>query len=154
MAGTLSLSLGFGLALIVLSVRLNANWGILSRVVARNPVMCWGIAIALMAAGVVLIKQHSLTSRVWRPTMPGRRFREAILYTRDECPLCDEAALTLADYEDVLPPIQTVDVDSEPDFQARFGDCVPVLTLDGRARFRGHISEPLLRRLIEGTPPA
>ncbi|MCA9076333.1 MAG: glutaredoxin family protein [Planctomycetaceae bacterium] len=153
MAGTLSLLLGFFLALIVLTVRLNANWGILSRVVARNPIMCWGIAVALMAAGAVLLKQHSSTGGGWRPRIPGQRFRDAVLYTRSECPLCDEAVRTLSTYDEVLPAIQKVDVDSDPDFKTEFGNCVPVLALDGRVRFRGHISEPLLRRLIEGTPP-
>lgn len=151
--GTLFLILGFVLAVIVITVRLNANWGVFSRIVARNPVMCWGIAVSFMAAGAVMIKQHSSSETGWSPRIPGQRFRKAVLYTRADCALCDEAMLNLSNYVDVLPPIQTVDVDSDPGVLDDFGNCVPVLLLDGKVRFRGHVNEKLLQRLIDGTPP-
>ncbi len=115
--------------------------------------MCWGIAVSLMAVGAVMIKQHTSMENGWSPRIPGRRFQEAILYTRGDCTLCDEAALTLSSYAGVLPPLKTVDVDSDPAVLDDFGNCVPVLLLDGKVRFRGHVNEILLQRLIDGTPP-
>ena len=41
-----------------------------------------------------------------------------------------------------------------PHLVDRFGKCVPVVELDGKVRFKGRINEILLRRLIEGSPPA
>jgi len=151
--GTAGLFLGFLLALVVLTVRLDADWGRLGSVIARNPVISWGIAVGLMLGGAALIKQASHQHPAWEPSVPGRRFREAVLYTRDNCPLCDEAALTLEPYRLYLPPVRSIDIDRDPALRDRYGNCVPVLELDGRVRFRGHVSEPLLRRLIEGTPP-
>ncbi len=137
----------------VLTARLNANWGTLGRVVTRNPVMCWGLSIGLMVTGAVLIKQHPTTEPAWSPRVPGRRFRKATLYTREDCTLCDEAAMMLTSYQRLLPPLERVDIDSQTQLQEDFGNCVPVLMLDDRVRFRGHINERLLRRLIDGTPP-
>ena len=152
-AGTLCLILGFMLAVLVIAVRLHANWGVIGRVVARNPVICWGLALSLMTAGVVMIKQHTTKANGWSPRIPGRRFRDAVLYTRLECPLCHEAALTLSSYEGILPELKTIDVDAEPEVLNAFGNCVPVLVLDGKVRFRGHVNETLLQRLIDGPPP-
>ncbi len=152
-AGTLCLMVGFVLAVMVLTARLNADWGVLGRVVTRNPVMCWGMSIGLMLAGAVLVKQHPTTGEPWSPRIPGRRFRNATLYTRKDCTLCEEALMTLSAYRSLLPPVETVDIDSESGLSEDFGHCVPVLMLDDRIRFRGHINERMLRRLIEGAPP-
>ena len=52
-----------------------------------------------------------------------------------------------------LPPIERIDIGSDAVLVEQFSTCVPVLVLDGKVRFRGRVSEDLLRRLIEGTPP-
>ncbi len=152
--GTACLLLGFLLAAVVLTVRLNADWGHLGSVIARNPVLCWGMSIGLMLGGIALIKQASHDEMDWAPALRGPRFRQAVLYIRSECPLCDEAVRTLKPYRPYLPRIAKVDVDNDSELKERFGTCVPVLELDGRVRFRGHVNETLLRRLIEGSPPA
>ena len=41
------------------------------------------------------------------------------------------------------------DVDSDPAIAALHGDWVPVVTVDGKIRFRGRINEVLLKRLLE-----
>lgn len=70
---------------------------------------------------------------------------EVILYTRRGCHLCDEARDVLRRYG--LEP-RAVDVDCDPDLQAQYDTCVPVVWVDGRERFRGRVNEVLLRRLL------
>ena len=89
----------------------------------------------------------------WQPGIPGGRFRTAILYSSQGCHLCDDAAEVLSRYLAWLPPIERIDIGSDAVLVEQFGTCVPVLVLDGKVRFRGRVSEDLLRRLIEGTPP-
>jgi hypothetical protein len=44
--------------------------------------------------------------------------------------------------------LATVDVDSDPELVARHGDCVPVVTVNGKVRFRGAVNPVLLARLL------
>lgn len=74
-----------------------------------------------------------------------RRQPETLIYTRRGCHLCDDAARLLANYG--LKAIQ-IDVDGQPDLVADYGNCVPVIFIDGRERFRGRVDEVLLRRLL------
>ncbi len=92
--------------------------------------------------------------RAWQPSRSGLRFRSVILYTRDGCHLCDDAAELLQSYSAFLPPIQEIDIDGDSTLRDRWDSWVPVVEIDGRVRFKGRISEMLLRRMIEGTPPA
>ena len=41
------------------------------------------------------------------------------------------------------------DVDDDPALAARFGDQVPVVTVNGKVRFRGGVNAVLLNRLLE-----
>jgi len=42
----------------------------------------------------------------------------------------------------------TVDIDSDETLVDRYNDCVPVVVIDGKERFRGRINEVLLRRIL------
>jgi glutaredoxin len=68
-----------------------------------------------------------------------------VLYTRHGCHLCDDAHALLLQHD--LRP-QLVDIDSDPTLRARFTDCVPVVEINGKVRFRGRINEVLLSRLL------
>jgi glutaredoxin len=68
-----------------------------------------------------------------------------VLYTRRGCHLCDDAAQLLHSFG--LAP-QLVDIDADPELVARFTECVPVVEIDGKVRFRGRIDPLLLRRLV------
>jgi len=68
-----------------------------------------------------------------------------ILYTRKGCHLCDEALAALNRHG--LSP-QTVDIDCDRELCVRYTDCVPVVVIDGKVRFRGRVDEVLLRRLL------
>jgi len=70
---------------------------------------------------------------------------DVILYTRQGCHLCEEAKQLLERYG--LSPT-LIDIDSEPELTERYNECVPVVVIDGRERFRGRINELLLRRII------
>ncbi len=68
-----------------------------------------------------------------------------VLYTRRGCHLCDDAAALLARHGLAF---DSVDVDQDAELRARYDECVPVVVIDGRERFRGRIDELLLRRLL------
>ncbi|HUG70048.1 MAG TPA: glutaredoxin family protein [Pirellulaceae bacterium] len=70
-----------------------------------------------------------------------------ILYTRQGCHLCDHAREVLVRHG--LSPL-AVDIDADPELVAKYTDCVPVVVIDGRERFRGRVNEVLLRRLLSG----
>ncbi len=70
-----------------------------------------------------------------------------VLYTRAGCHLCDEAAAVLARHG---LRFASIDVDGDPQLQERYNECVPVVVIDGKERFRGRIDELLLRRLLDG----
>ena len=69
-----------------------------------------------------------------------------VLYTRQNCHLCDEAFEQLRGFG--LEP-QVIDIDADPALCRRFTECVPVVEIDGRVRFRGHINRVLLRRILD-----
>jgi glutaredoxin len=72
---------------------------------------------------------------------------DTILYTRQGCHLCDDAREILVRHG--LTP-RSVDIDADPDLVAKYTECVPVVFIDGRERFRGCVNEVLLRRLLSG----
>ena len=71
--------------------------------------------------------------------------RKAILYTRKGCHLCDGALETLATYGF---DVTLIDIDQDPQLVEQFCDCVPVVEIDGKIRFRGEVNEVLLLRLL------
>jgi hypothetical protein len=82
----------------------------------------------------------------WRTPLDHLSF---ILYTRQGCHLCDDAAAELARARRRYRfPLQTIDVDGDPELAARYGLEVPVVTVNGKLRFRGRVNPVLLRRLL------
>ncbi len=83
----------------------------------------------------------------WR----GTRVRPRLIqfYTRHGCHLCDDSWEVLqqlrTQYGFVL---EKVDVDSDVELVKRYGECVPVVVIDGKVRFRGRINPVLLGRLF------
>lgn len=70
---------------------------------------------------------------------------DSVLYTRKGCHLCDEALAELIRHG--LTP-QLIDIDEDPGLTARYTDCVPVVWIGGRERFRGRVNAVLLKRLL------
>jgi glutaredoxin len=73
---------------------------------------------------------------------------EVVLYTRQGCHLCEIAAELLAQHR---LEVQKVDIDQQPELRERYNECVPVVVIDGRERFRGRVDELLLRRILRGS---
>ena len=122
----------------------------------QNPTMWFVIGVAGIVVGwryLLWAEPRDGESRAWRPVIPGRRFREVVIYSRANCPLCDEAADVLADYAHWLPQGVAVNIDGDPELLQKYDTLVPVVACDGKVRFRGRVDERLLRRLIEGTAP-
>jgi hypothetical protein len=112
------------------------------------------LSLLLLVAGLRLTWRatHAVTRR--KPGAPGMRFHTLVLFSRGDCCLCDEARSVLAHYREYLPPLVEVDIDTDAELKKRFATCIPVIEIDGKVRFRGRVSEVLLRRLIERTPPS
>lgn len=74
---------------------------------------------------------------------------EIVMYTRHGCHLCEDAwRLLERERQRHGFTLRQVDVDSDPQLRNDYGECVPVVTVDGRVRFRGRINPVLLRRLL------
>jgi len=91
-----------------------------------------------------------LLSRCWRGLRPipagAPRF---ILYTRRGCHLCEAAAATLARARRRHAfHLEVVDIDADPALVERHGLQVPVVTVNGKLRFRGQVNPVLLERLF------
>ena len=72
------------------------------------------------------------------------------LYTRADCCLCADMKALLDELADEVSfRLSEVDVDSDADLQARFGDNVPVLFVDGRKAFKYRAPAGALRRKLQ-----
>ena len=69
---------------------------------------------------------------------------------RQECELCDHmvAELRALGRRQELPPLDVVDVDSDPELQRRHGLNVPVLLLDGSVVCRNRLDSAELLRIL------
>jgi glutaredoxin len=72
-----------------------------------------------------------------------------VLYTRAGCHLCDVAHRQLRDEQLRRGFIlEVVDIATDPELTAQYGEQVPVVTLNGKLRFRGAVNPVLLDRLL------
>lgn len=69
----------------------------------------------------------------------------AVLYTRQDCHLCEDAREILERHGFL---VESIDIDQDDALLRQFDECVPVVQIDGRIRFRGRVNEVLLRRLV------
>lgn len=155
-----------GLGLLILSLT-GADWlpFEMPRSWYSSPSVWKLLALGLAGGGLAILKQvsssemkHAERTRPvqekedWMPDEPGQRFETLIVYTKEDCLLCEKAAAILEDYAAYLPPVEFIDIYSDPALIEQFGTCVPVVAVDGKIRFRGRINEVLLRRLISASP--
>jgi len=72
------------------------------------------------------------------------------LLARAECELCERllAELTALRARVALPPVEVIDVDSDPALARRWGLKVPVLLLDGALVCGPRLDAPELLRLL------
>lgn len=71
------------------------------------------------------------------------------LSTRAGCGCCDKAMKVLKEAQRRFGfAIEEVDIDRDPDLLAKFNTEVPVVTVNGKVRFRGVVNPALLERLL------
>jgi glutaredoxin len=78
------------------------------------------------------------------------------LYSKPDCPLCDEAREALGRVAGRAPfDLEEIDITTDRALAERYGERIPVVALDGVDVFDFHVDEPELeRRLAEGVPAA
>jgi hypothetical protein len=85
-----------------------------------------------------------------RPPKPRPDLR-VVVYHRQGCHLCDVAWEQLAEARRAYGfALERKDVDEDPRLVAEYGECVPVVTVNGKVRFRGRVNAVLLQRLLDG----
>jgi glutaredoxin len=73
-------------------------------------------------------------------------------YTRRDCCLCDEVkGLVHRVTRAYAVDLAEVDIDQDPDLQARFDQEVPVLFIEGRKAFKYRTTESELRKRLDQT---
>jgi glutaredoxin len=117
-----------------------------------NRVLWYLLAFASLLGGVFLLRAagreataDSSTARRDQPPV----FASLVFYTRQGCHLCDEALNVLKRFQQFLPSIRIVDIDSDPSLVEQFNTCVPVVEIDGKVRFRGQVNSVLMQRMID-----
>jgi glutaredoxin len=79
----------------------------------------------------------------------GSAARHVLFYTRNGCHLCDQAwEVVTAAQRRYGFTLKRVDVDADPALAAEHGECVPVVAIDGKVRFRGRVNAVLLERIL------
>ena len=92
---------------------------------------------------------------LWSPWGAPRQRPDlrVVMYTRAGCHLCDDAWAVLdAARRTYGFALEARDVDADPALVAEHGNWVPVVTVNGKVRFRGRVSPVLLRRLLDAGP--
>jgi glutaredoxin len=92
----------------------------------------------------------------WDWLWPAKRSRtpasrHVLFYTRAGCHLCEQAwEIVMAAQRRYGFTLERVDVDTDPALAAAHGECVPVVVMDGKVRFRGRVNAVLLKRMLRG----
>jgi glutaredoxin len=67
---------------------------------------------------------------VWKRKSP---VPEVILYTKTDCPLCEEARALLEDLHETLPfELTERNIETDDKLKQRYGDRVPLIVVNGR----------------------
>jgi glutaredoxin len=73
-----------------------------------------------------------------------------LIYTREGCHLCAEAESKVALIcQDLELSYTTVDIDTDPELRAEYGDRVPVIMVDGHEHGFFRVEEKRLRAALE-----
>lgn len=73
---------------------------------------------------------------------------QAVVYSRRQCHLCEEAIHLLRGHGVKL---EIIDIDSDESLRDKFDQCVPVIAINGKIRFRGRVNSLLLKRLVDAS---
>jgi len=77
----------------------------------------------------------------------------AILYSKPDCHLCDQAAAILEQLaQEVDLPWRRVDIRSDPDLWERFRYTIPVIEIDGNVQLAWPTTRERIRRALQSAP--
>jgi hypothetical protein len=116
---------------------------------AHSAVVAWVAALAeLPAAGLPVARLADLAERAGPAVIMN--IGQLVLLARPECGLCAEmhAAIEALRPTHMLPPLEIVDVDTDPTLQRRYGLRIPVLLLDGATVCEHRLDVAELLRLM------
>lgn len=89
-------------------------------------------------------------SRWWRTKKSNEPPIRIVIYSRAQCPCCDDATELLRELSKEFPlTIETIDVDRDEELKRAHGDWVPVVVINGQVRFRGRVPPAMLRRELQ-----
>jgi glutaredoxin len=92
----------------------------------------------------------TLINRLLRPR--DARKAEHLTFTvfsRAQCGCCEKALIVLKECQRRYGfAIDLVDIDHDPELVAKYNTEVPVVTVNGKVRFRGVVNPALLERLL------
>ena len=75
------------------------------------------------------------------------------LYSKPDCPLCDEARRALMRVRGRAPfELREVDITSDPALESRYRERIPVVALDGAELFDFHVDEHALEYRLAEAP--
>jgi glutaredoxin len=88
--------------------------------------------------------------KTWRRKRPNLGHWQVVLFTRRGCHLCEQVwdQLQTARQRHGFA-LAEVDVDADPALAAEYSMHVPVVTVNGKVRFRGLVNPVLLERLFQ-----
>jgi hypothetical protein len=106
----------------------------------------WWARIILTGRASVFYDNRMMRWPFTRRSRPDLQF---VMFTRHGCHLCDDAWELLSRYQARHGfALEAKDVDATPEWVQAHGDCVPVVLVNGKVRFRGKVNEVLLRRIL------
>jgi hypothetical protein len=90
-------------------------------------------------------------NRLWHRRR-GCREVPVVVWTRADCPLCDDAITLLqAAARRWRLRVELRDLNADPVARRNHEHWIPVVEIDGRVRFRGRVNPVLLERLLAAT---
>ncbi len=70
-------------------------------------------------------------------------------YSRPDCCLCEEMKTVLAQVRRDIPfDLEEINISTDPELEARFGQEIPVLFVNGRKAVKYHLTASELRRRL------
>ncbi|WP_422930417.1 glutaredoxin family protein [Singulisphaera sp. PoT] len=95
-----------------------------------------------------------ILSRWARPRVEARPLKVTV-YSREDCGCCHKALATLSQHQGRFNlVVDIVNVDADPALVELYGRTVPVVSIEGKVRFKGLVNPILLGRILEAESKA
>ena len=72
------------------------------------------------------------------------------IYSRPGCHLCDDAKSVIEQFRSAYAmELQTINVETDPELESRYGNDIPVVWINGREAFRHRVDRSELERKLK-----